>query len=229
MKDGPDIARVAMLIGDPARANMLTALMSGKALTASELAAEAGVTLQTASSHLTKLDAGGLLKPRKQGRHKYFSLASDEVAQVLEGLMGLAASSGHLRTRTGPRDARLRKARVCYNHLAGDMGTRLFDSLTARGLLDPGDTEDALRLTPAGRAHVTRFGIDLAALTAKKTPLCKACLDWSERRTHLAGSLGRALLSRILDLGWASRVPDTRIVAFTAAGEAQFDRWLAER
>ncbi|MEL6679597.1 MAG: winged helix-turn-helix domain-containing protein, partial [Pseudomonadota bacterium] len=146
MKEGPDIAHLAALIGDPARANMLTALMSGKALTVSELAEEAGVTIQTASSHLSKLDQGGLLRPRKQGRHKYFALANDEVARVLEGLMGLAAGSGYLRRRTGPRDAELRRARVCYNHLAGDMGTRMFDSLMARG-------------------HLTREGEDLA-LTA---------------------------------------------------------------
>ena len=125
MKEGPDIARIAALIGDPARANMLTALMSGKAVTATELAQEANVTLQTASTHLSKLDEGGLLRPRKQGRHKYFSLANDDVARVLEGLMGLAAGSGHLRSRTGPRDPALRKARVCYNHLAGDLGIRL--------------------------------------------------------------------------------------------------------
>ena len=122
MKEGPDITRIAFLIGDPARANMLTALMSGKALTASELAEEAGVTLQTASSHLSKLVEGGLVRPRRQGRHKYFSLANDDVARVLEGLMGLAAGSGHLRSRTGPKDPALRKARICYNHLAGNMG-----------------------------------------------------------------------------------------------------------
>ena len=127
MKEGPDISRIAALIGDPARANMLTALMSGKALTATELSQEAGITRQTASTHLAKLDEGGLLMPRKQGRHKYFSLASDDVAHVLEVLMGLAAESGHLRTRTGPRDEELRKARVCYNHLAGHMGILMYD------------------------------------------------------------------------------------------------------
>ena len=112
MKEGPDIAQIAALIGDPARANVLTALMHGKALTASELSFEAGVTLQTASSHLAKLLDAGLLRARKQGRHKYFSLSNDQVAHVLEGLMGLAANAGHLRTRTGPRDAVLRKAKV---------------------------------------------------------------------------------------------------------------------
>ncbi|MGR3586478.1 MAG: ArsR/SmtB family transcription factor, partial [Pseudooceanicola nanhaiensis] len=104
MKEGPDISRVAALIGDPARANILTALMSGKALTAAELAEEAGVTPQTASSHIARLAAGGLVTTRRQGRHKYVALASDEVGTVLESLIGLAARSGHLRTRTGPRD-----------------------------------------------------------------------------------------------------------------------------
>lgn len=124
MRDGPDIARVAALIGDPARANMLSALMSGKALTATELAQEAGVQAQTASSHLSRLVEGGLVAPRKSGRHKYFSLAGEEVAEVLEALMGLAAGKGHLRTRTGPKDQAMRQARVCYNHLAGKWGCR---------------------------------------------------------------------------------------------------------
>ena len=222
MKEGPDIAHVAALIGDPARANMLTALMSGKALTVSELAEEAGVTIQTASSHLSKLDDGGLLRPRKQGRHKYFSLANDEVAHVLEGLMGLAAGSGHLRKRTGPKDAELRQARVCYNHLAGDMGTQMFDSLMARGhLVLHGDN---LELTRSGEAFVTEIGIDVARLRQNKSPLCRECLDWSERRSHLAGSLGRALLSRFEDLSWATRDQKTRVVSFSANGAKEFER-----
>ncbi|MFO1165925.1 MAG: winged helix-turn-helix domain-containing protein [Paracoccus sp. (in: a-proteobacteria)] len=133
MKDGPDIARVAALIGDPARANMLTALMGGRALTASELAQEAGVTAQTASSHLARLAEGGLIRQRKQGRHRYHQLASAEVAALLESLMGLAAGAGHLRRRPGPRDPAMRRARVCYDHLAGEMGTTMFESMLARG------------------------------------------------------------------------------------------------
>jgi DNA-binding transcriptional ArsR family regulator len=222
MKEGPDIARIAALIGDPARANMLTALMSGKAVTATELAQEAGVTLQTASTHLSKLDQGGLLRLRKQGRHKYFSLASDDVAAVLEGLMGLAAGSGHLRSRTGPKDPALRKARVCYNHLAGDMGIRLFDSLLRRRYLRA--TESTLELTRKGRTFVTDFGIEIADLDAQKKPLCRECLDWSERRSHLAGTLGRALLSRMEETGWARRERGTRVVRFTPAGERAFAR-----
>lgn len=222
MKEGPDIAHVAALIGDPARANMLTALMSGKALTVSELAEEAGVTIQTASSHLSKLDDGGLLRPRKQGRHKYFSLANDDVAHVLEGLMGLAAVSGHLRKRTGPKDAALRQARVCYNHLAGDMGTQMFDSLIARGHLRL--EGDNLTLTQSGEAFVADIGIDVAMLRKGKSPLCRECLDWSERRSHLAGSLGRALLSRFEDLAWAKRDQKTRVVSFSINGANEFER-----
>lgn len=220
MKEGPDIARIAALIGDPARANMLTALMSGRALTVSELAAEAGVTLQTASAHLSRMEAGGLLRPCKQGRHKYFTLASEEVARVLEALMGLAAGTGHLRKRPGPRDANLRKARVCYDHLAGDMGTRLYDSLRDRGFLTI--TEAEVALTGPGADFVAGFGVDLEALRRKKAPLCRACLDWSERRPHLAGSLGRALLARMEAMGWARRDPQSRAVLFKASGEAAF-------
>lgn len=226
MKEGPDIAHIAALIGDPARANMLTALMCGKALTVSELAEEAGVTIQTASSHLSKLDSGGLLRPRKQGRHKYFSLASDEVAHVLEGLMGLAAGSGHLRKRTGPKDAELRQARVCYNHLAGDMGTQMFDSLMAKGHLNLNG--DDLVLTDAGAAFVAELEIDLDALHQSRVPLCRECLDWSERRSHLAGSLGRAFLSRFEDLSWATRDKKTRVVAFSKNGHAAFENLFGE-
>ena len=222
MKDGPDIARVAALIGDPARANMLTALMSGKAVTATELAEEAGVTLQTASAHLSKLDQGGLLQLRTQGRHKYFSLANDDIARVLEGLMGLAARSGHLRSRTGPKDPALRKARVCYNHLAGDMGVQLFDSLVDRRFLQ---TEaGALGLSKKGRAFVSDFGIDLGELASRKMPLCRECLDWSERRSHLAGSVGRAFLSNFEEKGWARRERGTRIVRFSRLGERAFGK-----
>lgn len=222
MKEGPDIAHVATLIGDPARANMLTALMSGKALTVSELAEEAGVTIQTASSHLSKLDAGGLLRPCKQGRHKYFSLANDEVAHVLEGLMGLAAGAGHLRKRTGPKDAELRAARVCYNHLAGDMGTQMFDSLMARKHLVLQSRD--LALTDSGAVFAMDFEIDLNELQKARAPLCRECLDWSERRSHLAGSLGRAFLTRFEGLGWAKRDQKTRVVSFSRSGVEAFHR-----
>ncbi|WP_317056604.1 ArsR/SmtB family transcription factor [Roseovarius rhodophyticola] len=227
MKDGPDISRVASLIGDPARANILTALMSGKALTASELANEAGVTLQTASSHLAKLESGGLIRLRKEGRHKYFRLSGEEVASVLEALMGLAAGTGHLRHRPGPKDPDLRRARVCYNHLAGDMGTQMFDSLKFQSFLS--SNGDRLALTAKGRAFVTKFGVDLDHLPKSRAPLCRECLDWSERRSHLAGQLGRAMLARMEALGWSNRIEGTRVVRFTRHGAAAFDQWFGVR
>ena len=222
MKEGPDIARVAALIGDPARANMLTALMSGKALTAAELAREAGVTAQTASSHLARLHHGGLVAMRKQGRHKYFSLATDHVAHLLENLMGIAAGAGHMRTRTGPKDDALRRARVCYSHLAGDMGTQMFDSLLTHGRLVLG--RPGIDLSPSGAALMEGLGIDVAMLRTSRAPMCRECLDWSERRSHLAGSLGRAVFARFQALGWAKRDENSRIVRFSHAGETHFQQ-----
>ncbi|MHA1523784.1 MAG: ArsR/SmtB family transcription factor [Alphaproteobacteria bacterium] len=220
MKEGPDIALLGALIGDPARANMLTALLSGKALTASELANEAGVTAQTASAHLKRLVGAGLLSQRKQGRHRYFALADDDVGSVLEALMGLAAKRGLTRTRTGPKDPALRKARICYNHLAGVLGVQMFDGLVARGyLLKQGS---GVELTASGQGFVEQFGVDLGALQKNRRPLAKPCLDWSARRTHLAGPLGTALLSRIYELGWARPVAASRVIAFTPAGERFF-------
>ncbi|QBF33128.1 helix-turn-helix transcriptional regulator [Thalassococcus sp. S3] len=221
MKSGPDIARIAILIGDPARANILSALMTGHALTASELASEAGVTPQTTSSHLRKLQDGGLIDLRHQGRHRYYSLAGDEVARTLEALMGLAAGKGHLRTRPGPKDAALRHARVCYNHLAGDMGVQMFNALSLQGAFEM--TSNDMTLTAEGHTIVTDFGVDLTALSRSRSPLCRECLDWSARRSHLAGKLGRALLTAILDRGWAHRMEGTRVIAFTHSGQTAFD------
>lgn len=224
MKDGPDIAKIAALIGDPARANMLSALMSGKALTATELAGEANVTRQTASSHLAKMSAHKLLRHRKQGRHRYYAIADETVADVIGGLMGLAENAGLKRTRTGPKDAALRTARSCYNHLAGDMGVRLFDQLCANGYLC--QTDSGPVLSAKGRQFVVGFGIDLAALELKPSPLCTECLDWSARRSHLSGNLGRAFLARIEELGWAKRQTQGRAVVFSTAGAAAFHKLL---
>jgi len=222
MKEGPDISRIAALIGDPARANILTALMSGKALTATELAGEAGVTVQTTSAHLSKLEAADMIACRKSGRHKYFTLGGDDVGHALEALMGLAAGAGHLRTRTGPKDAALREARVCYNHLAGAKGIALYQGLLARGVVEERGAD--VVLGAAGPAFLTSFGVDVDALSKAKTPMCRSCLDWSARQTHLAGSVGRALLSQMIDLGWAARVEGTRVVRFSAVGETAFDK-----
>jgi DNA-binding transcriptional ArsR family regulator len=224
MKDGPSIAPIAALAGDPARANMLAALLSGKALTASELAGEAGVTPQTASSHLAKLEEGGLVLVQQQGRHRYFRLSGPDVAGVLESMMGLAARIGHSRTRTGPSEPALRRARVCYDHLAGELGVEMFDKFAARRLI--AEDGNQLKLTRPGEKFLREFGIDLEALSAGRRPLCKSCLDWSMRRSHLAGAAGAALLTRFYALKWASRDRHSRAVIFSRDGEAKFQRML---
>ncbi|MGC2813114.1 MAG: winged helix-turn-helix domain-containing protein [Bradyrhizobium sp.] len=223
MKAGPDIAMVASLVGDPARSNMLTALMTGRALTASELAHQAGVTPQTASSHLAKLEAGGLIEQEKQGRHRYYRLADPDVAAVLEGLEGLAARAGHLRVRTGPKDPALRRARVCYDHLAGDLGVQMLDSMKRQRLLRQ-RKQDVELTVEGGRFLAETLQISADDLAHPRRPLCKTCLDWSERRHHLAGTLGAALLNRFTELKWAARdaAPGSRVVNFTRQGEKRF-------
>ncbi len=223
MKAGPDIATVASLVGDPARANMLTALMTGRALTASELAQEAGITPQTASSHLSKLEAGGLIELEKQGRHRYYRLTGTDVADVLEGLEALAARAGHMRVRTGPKDPALRRARVCYDHLAGDLGVQMLDSLKRQRLVR--QSKQQIELTGEGKRFMARtLQIDADALAHPRRPVCKACLDWSERRHHLAGTLGAALMTRFTELKWAARdpTPGSRVVNFSRNGEKRF-------
>jgi DNA-binding transcriptional ArsR family regulator len=223
MKAGPDIAMVASLVGDPARANMLTGLMSGRALTATELAHEAGITPQTASSHLAKLEAGGLIEQEKQGRHRYYRLADPDVAGVLEGLAGLAARAGHMRVRTGPKDPALRRARICYDHLAGDLGVQMLDSMKKQKLVR--QSKETIELTNEGKRFMAKsLQIDADMLAHPRRPVCKACLDWSERRHHLAGTLGAAVMSRFTELNWAARdsAPGSRVVNFTRNGEKRF-------
>ncbi len=217
MRDGPNIVRIAALIGDHARAEILTALMAGQALTATELAEVAGVTKQTVSTHLAKLLDARMLSVESQGRHRYFRLADRDVAQLLESLMGVAYRAGALRVRSSPREPALRKARVCYDHLAGELGVLVFDSLEQRRLLRSG--HEGLDLTPEGKQFCAEFGIDVNALARQRRSLCRACLDWSMRRSHLAGAVGAAVLSRCLDLGWARRAKGSRVVTFSAHGE----------
>ncbi len=220
MKDGPDIARIANLVGDPARANMLTALMAGAALTASELALEAGVTLQTASSHLSKLMDGGLLALAAQGRHRYYGLANPQVAAMLESIMGVAASVGPKRTRPGPREATMREARICYDHLAGDHAVSMLDGFLARGILSRDG--DRIEIGKAGTSYFEAIGIDPKVLTTSRRPVCRACLDWSVRRSHLAGTLGAAIYDKILAQKWARRDPESRAVIFSPKGKQAF-------
>ncbi|MEP7157130.1 MAG: helix-turn-helix domain-containing protein [Betaproteobacteria bacterium] len=218
MKEGPNIVRIAALIGDHARTEVLTALLGGKALTATELAAIAGVTKQTISNHLAKLLDAKLIAVESQGRHRYFRLADDDVAHLLESLMGVAYRTGAVRLRSSPRDPAMRKARVCYDHLAGELGVQVYESLLSREALAP--DADGLVLTPGGRKFFLRTGIDTDAIRLQRRNFCRACLDWSERRHHLAGALGAALLDHMIAKGWARRELNSRVVSFSSAGES---------
>jgi DNA-binding transcriptional ArsR family regulator len=217
MHAAPDIARIAGLIGDRARAAMLSHLTAGRAFTATELARAARVTKQTTSFHLRRLVEGGLVAAERRGRHRYFLLTGPDVGTMLESVMGVATRVGALRSDPGPPDSELRRARVCYDHLAGELAVRVFDALLRRKLLRPDDRR--LALTESGQQLFHQMGIDLTTLRKARRPLCLACFDWSERRHHLAGGLGAALLAHCLSHGWARRQRDTRVVSFSALGE----------
>ncbi len=219
---GPNIARLAALLADPVRAQVMLALMDGRALTAGELAQAGGVSPQTASSHLAKLIDGGLLAVASQGRHRYYRISGPDAAHLVETLSVLSEEEPTARIRTGPRDPTLRRARICYDHLAGSMGVRLLDGLLANGALAGDDSN--VRLTAKGEQVFSDFGVDLGALKRKKRPLCRACLDWSERRPHLAGSVGAALLDRFLDEGWIRRQAGSRTLIVSAEGLRRYER-----
>lgn len=233
MASNARFAEVAALVGDPARAGMLHALMDGRALTASELAGVAGIAPQTASGHLARMTAAGLVKVASQGRHRYYRLAAPAVARMIESIMQVASDMPPLRPapRTGPRDAALRAARTCYDHLAGRLGVALADGLVAGGHVELAD--DAGLVTEAGMALFGRLGIDVGALAASRAKrarlLCRPCLDWSERRPHLAGTVGAALCTRSFEEGWIRRIEGTRAVAVTPKGQRVFREALGVR
>ncbi len=210
------MAGIAALLGDPARANILTALMDGRALTAKELAFAAHVSPPTASGHLGQLTDAQLLAVERQGRHRYFRLASPLVGQMLESVMAVAGpDQGPLTTWRGGEA--LRTARTCYDHLAGRLGVALADALTAADhlLLSP----DGGEVTERGHTFLTAFG---SRPGAGKRIFCRPCLDWSERRPHIAGRLGVALATRCFDLGWIERQRQSRAVTITEAGARGF-------
>ena len=220
MKDGPNISRIASLLGEPARADALTALLADRALTATELAAIAGITKQTMSAHLSKLLDGALIAVEQQGRHRYFRLANEDVAGLLESLMGVAFRTGAVRLIASPREPALRKARICYDHLAGELGVSAYESMLQQQVMRV--SGEGLELTESGAAWFARLGVNTAEIARQRRAFCRACLDWSERRHHLAGALGAALLARFYDLGWASRGKNSRAIRFTAMGERKF-------
>lgn len=216
------VARVAGLVGEPARAAMLLELMDGRALTAQELARAGRITAQTASRHLARLVESGLLRVEPRGRHRYHRLASPEVARLLEGIIQLVACEGGPPRRpvvTGPRDASMRLARTCYDHIAGRLGVALAERLVAEGAIEL-DPETA-RVLPQADRVLSRWG-----LAAAQPVQCRPCLDWSERRLHLAGPLARRLCAHCIESGWVVRRPDSRALEITPKGAAAFQSIL---
>jgi DNA-binding transcriptional ArsR family regulator len=216
----PAVSEVAALVGNPARANILMALADGRALTATELACAAGVSPQTTSEHLAKLREANLLTLAKQGRHSYFRLSSAKIARMIESIMVVAADGPQ---RYRPRwngDDQLRTARTCYDHIAGRLGVALADALTHRKHVVL--TEDGGIVTRAGEKFLTEFGIRLDEAREGRRTFCRPCLDWSERRLHLAGALGASLAERCFDLGWIARIRDSRALKISAKGERGF-------
>jgi DNA-binding transcriptional ArsR family regulator len=216
MGDLNRIAATAALLGDSARANMLAALLDGRALSAKELAYTAHVTPQTASGHLAKLADGGLLTAEKQGRHRYYRLASPLVGQMLEGVMAVGGPEPARATVWRGGEA-LRMARTCYDHIAGRLGVALADALTAGGHIALG--ADGGEVTEQGERFLAEFG---ASPAPGRRVFCRPCLDWSERRPHLAGRVGAALACRCFELGWIARQRDTRALAISDAGRQGF-------
>jgi DNA-binding transcriptional ArsR family regulator len=223
MKYGPDVSIVASLIGDPARSNMIMALMSGLSLSAAELAREAGVTPSTATGHLSKLEASGLLISTKKGRHRHFRVANQDVAHLIEALIAVSTRAGHMRSRPGPKDEAMRHARSCYDHLAGRLAVAMFERWVSAHILRWHD--DVVELTDKGRRFIIRRGIDIEAIERKKRPICRTCIDWSERQHHLGGAIGSAVLAHVLDRQWATRKAQFRTISFSASGEKMFVDW----
>jgi DNA-binding transcriptional ArsR family regulator len=211
-----DMAAAAALVGDPARANMLTALMDGRAHTATELALCAGIAPPTASGHLAKMTRARMIEAVAQGRHRYYRLASAEVARMLEGIMTFAFERGSNVRRATPRiDPALRKARTCYDHIAGELGVAIADRLVGAGLVEL--AADSAIVTDAGRRVLRQSGILADSSNNSRRPGCRPCLDWSERRPHLAGVLGTAILDHALRSGLVQRCEGSR--ALDVAGE----------
>jgi DNA-binding transcriptional ArsR family regulator len=215
------LEQFAKIIGDATRIRMLQLLMEGRALTAKELAYGARVEPATATQHLRRLQEGGLLSVKAQGRHKYFKLASTQVAELMELLMVLAPAQDA--RSVGPRiEEPLRRGRMCYDHLAGELGIGITEALVRQGILRK--EADAFALTKHGGAWFGDLGIDVETARALRRKFASCCLDWSERRDHLGGALGAALAERLVDLGWIARKRNSRAVTVTEAGQ----RRLAE-
>jgi DNA-binding transcriptional ArsR family regulator len=216
----PNMAEVAALLGDTSRATILASMMDGRFHTASELAYMAAIKPQTASFHLAKLIEGKMIKVEKQGRHRYFQLASEDIAQFLESFLAISPPPEVRSLKQSSQIKLLQDARTCYDHLAGKLGVQLTESLMNAGYITLEDKQ--FILTDEGTLFFTTFGIDLAAVKRKRRSFSHACLDWSERRYHLAGALGSELLNQLLRLGWLTRVPSIRAIKVTEKGKTGF-------
>ncbi len=225
--NGPQLARLAALLADETRASFCLALLDGRAWTAGELARLAGVAASTASEHLSRLVAGGLLAEERQGRHRYVRLAGPQVAQLIEDLSGHAAPPPAPRTlRAAGAGEAMARARTCYDHLAGRLGTAITDAMLERGLLE-GTTGFAL--TEAGVDWFGRLGVDLASAPRGRRPMARSCLDWTERRPHLAGVAGAALCRHALDAGWCVRIGTQRALRVSEEGRRALSGLLGVR
>lgn len=222
MIQSPYIAEIAALIGDPARANMLAELVDGREMTAKELAISAHVAPSTASAHLARLLEGQLLAVTQQGRTRRYRLANAHVADAIESLMVLAVHGPHRHRPAAALDQPMRFARTCYDHLAGTLGVKLTEAMLDGGVLDADG--GAFRVTHRGERLFDGMGIQLDALLGQRRTFARPCLDWSERRHHLAGSLGAALVGKYLEFDWLKRMSGTRAVELTPAGRDGFHR-----
>jgi DNA-binding transcriptional ArsR family regulator len=221
MSEVLDIAAIAALVGDQARANILCALLDGRSLTASELAYAAHVTPQTASGHLGKLAAARLIVSVQQGRHRYFHLAGTHIAAMIESISSVAAIAPP-RAKAIRIEETMRTARMCYDHVAGRLGVAIADALREHHHVEL--AEDGGIVTPGGEAFLAEFGVDVENLRRSRRVFCRPCIDWSERRPHLAGSVGAALARRLLDLRWIARKRDSRALTITPMGWSAIER-----
>ncbi len=211
-----DLARIGSLLGDRRRATMLLALLGGETLPAHELAARAGASSSLASSHLTKLLDGGLVTAERRGRERHYRVAGREVAEALEALVGVAPARPAHSLREANRGAAIRRARTCYDHLAGELGVELTDALAYQGTIAWRDGN--LLLTRSGERRLADLGVDVAGARAARRAFTRHCIDWTERRPHLAGALGAAIAARLFELGWVRRVPGGRALTVTSTG-----------
>jgi DNA-binding transcriptional ArsR family regulator len=225
----PGLSRIGALLADPGRAAMLWSLMDGAARPAGELTLIAGLSPSAASGHLAKLAEAGLLALEVRGRHRYYRIATPEIAAAIEALAHLAQASAPARpapvvaARTVPVE--MRYARTCYDHMAGELAVRVFDHLLARGwLVDEGGSVET---TDSGAAELARLGIDVSAQRSRKRRFACTCLDWSERRAHLGGALGAALLEHWTEHRWVEHAEKPRVLRITPAGRERFDALLS--